>query len=199
MQPGNDGTSVSWSKLRGDAEKAMQPLPKGVRVPVAVEKAKYQKASTGAHMVVATLVIFEGEHSPRKVFNNFVLSPDSPFAVQMFFRNMSAFGLDDGFFTKLEGSGVSIEQQLEMIGDALVNRKAWLTMDEPRTYQGVTRDNPGQFEPYAGQQAINFAGGVPVSASSGAAAGGPPSVPQTSATPAAAPTGDGAPPPVPSF
>jgi hypothetical protein len=149
---------------------------------------------------VVTLVVFEGEFAPRKIFNNFVLSPESPFAVQMFFRNMSAFGLDDAFFAKLEGSGSDIKQQLEMIADALVDRKAWLTMDEPRTYQGVTRDNPGQFEPYAGQQPVGFAGGVPISASAGAAVGGPPSVPQGAGpTVGAAPSGGDGPPPVPSF
>jgi Protein of unknown function (DUF669) len=174
LQPDNQ-TSVTWGSLKKTAEDAMRPLAQGTRVPVIVEEASYKKASTGSNMIVAKLAVFEGEYANRKLFNNFVLSPDSAFAVTMFFRTMNAFGITDQVFGELEKQPGDIESQLGIIADLLVNRKAWLTMGEPRTYQGVTRDNPGSFEAYPGQPAINLTAGLPISG--GAVGAGPAHVP----------------------
>lgn len=214
MQPGNTG-SVSWSTLKKNAEDALRPLSQGTRVPVVVEEASCKTASTGSKMIVAKLAVFEGDYANRKIFNNFVLSPDNAFAVNMFFRALAAFGITEQVFAELERSAGDLETQLSIIADLMVNRKAWLTMAEPRTYQGVTRDNPGSFEVYPGQPAINLSAGLPT-AGVGASAANTPPVPTvtTPASPAAAapvptpaasptvgqgPTVGSAPPPVPSF
>lgn len=211
MQP---ESSVTWGSLRSNAEKAMQPLPEGTRVPVIVEKSEVKTASTGSLMVVVTLAVFEGDHASRKLFNNFVLTPDNAFAMTMFFRQLGAFGLDEQFFAQLEQAPGDLESHLGRIADALKDRKAWLTMAKPREWQGVMRDNPGNFEPYAGQGALNFNPGLP--ASTGGLVGGPPvpsgigngAVPQGSTSPGSAVatpgtstahSGGSAAPPVPTF
>lgn len=192
--------TVRWGDLKKKAEDALKPLPEGTLVNVIVEKAEAKFASTGSLMIAANLAVYEGPYQNRKIFNNFVLTPDNDFAMNMFFARMGAFGIDGAFFDALSAmEGAPIEQHMAWIAEALVGRKAALTMAAPRAYQGVERDNPGSFAAIPGQPPAVFnpsaaTGGAPGlgGAVTAAATTTAPSIPAS--TPAAgAPTIGGAP------
>lgn len=168
--------SVKWGALRRDAEEAMKPLAEGTQVPVIVETAEYARASTGSNMIKVKLAVTEGPHANRKFINNFVLSPDSAFATNLFFANMAVFGITDAVFAELEKVPGGVEQHLTVIANALVGRRALMTMAAPRVFQGVARDNPGSFTAVPGQPPVNIGNAAAVAGAGGGAAAGPPSL-----------------------
>jgi hypothetical protein len=184
---------VSWGALRKNAEDAMRPLPEGTVVIAIVEKAEYVKASTGSDMIKIEAAITEGPHKPRKVFNNFVLSPDNSFAMNMFFANLGAFGVTAEVFAQLENVPGDVVTHLKIIAPSLVGRKIQITMGKPRAYQGVERDNPVAFEAIPGQPPITLNPAAAAAGSTGAGdvAAAPPSL--------AGVGNQGGPPPVPQF
>lgn len=173
---------TTWGALRKTAEDASKPLPKDT-YDVTVSKAESTVASTGSPMIKATLDVKSGPQAGnRKLFTQFVMKADAPFAVQMFFTNLAAFGLGEQFFAQLPDD---LEAGMPIIADALVGRSARANV-EPRPYQGVERDNVTGFAPpLGGAQAASVASsiaGPPVPGQSSAAPAGPP-VPQSPPTP----------------
>jgi hypothetical protein len=158
--------SVNWRDLRKTAEDSTKPLPEGM-YNVKVDKAEPTKASSsGADMIKTTLVVEDGPHSGRRLWTNFVLSPESPFALNMFFKNLGGFGLGEDFFAELEASGASVETSISVIADALVGRTASGSVTV-RQWQGQDRNEINNFV------IGGSAAGAPASAS-GANPGGPP-------------------------
>lgn len=128
---------MSWGSLRKTAEDASKPLPADW-YDVTVEKAENTIASTGSPMIKATLQVMSGPQAGnRKVWTQFVFKPDSPFALQMFFKNLAAFGLDDAFFNSLPGSP---EAGMPIIAAKIQGASARAKI-APRAYQGTERDN----------------------------------------------------------
>lgn len=128
-------SEIDWASLKKDAEDATRPIPAG-KYNVFVEKAEARLATTGANMVSATIRISDGPHKNRVVWNNFVLTPDKPFALAMFFRSLGAFGITDEFFA----AGPSMEQ----VAAVLVERHAIADITIS-TYQGQERNQCSGF------------------------------------------------------
>jgi hypothetical protein len=91
--------TVNYGDLVGQAAEVQDyaPLPPGPYT-VQVESAEVKQTKTGKVMYALTLKVVEGEHAGRKVWNNLVVSPESPQALGFFFRDMAALGADRAFF-----------------------------------------------------------------------------------------------------
>lgn len=154
-------TKTTWGALRQTAEDATKPLPADW-YDVAIEKSEATTASTGSPMIKVTLVVTSGaQANNRKVWTQFVLKADSPFALTMFFKNLAAFGLGETFFDSLPDN---IEEGLPLIANTLVGRTARAKI-EPRAYQGVERDNVTELAPGTGGgqvSGIATPGGAPI-------------------------------------
>jgi hypothetical protein len=134
--------SVKWSALRKSAEDSVKPLPDG-QYNVKVEKAEAVKSSTGKDMLKLVVIVEDGPHAGRRLWPNFVLSPESPFAMNLFFQNLAGFGLDEDFFTVLEESGLGVEDSLALVAEALVGRTASGTTTQREFKNRVMNDIDG--------------------------------------------------------
>src|SRR5512146_1057428 len=89
---------MNWDDLLKIADGAgFPPLPVGEYL-VVVDKAEAKQSQTGKDMIKVVFRVVAGPSANRTIFNNFVLSPESPNAVGFFFRHMTAMGLDIEFF-----------------------------------------------------------------------------------------------------
>lgn len=178
---------MSWGSLRKTAEDASKPLPKDW-YDVTVEKAENTVASTGSPMIKATLQVMSGPQAGnRKVWTQFVFKPDSPFALQMFFKNLAAFGLDDAFFNTLPANP---EAGMPIIAAKIQGASARALIG-PRAYQGTERDNVEELSaPQGGGARPTSIAPAPTAAAAGAApaapvpAGASPIAPTPSVAPA---------------
>lgn len=180
--------STSWGSLRKTAEDASKPLPKDW-YDVQVEKAELTTSSTNKPMIKVVLQVMSGPQAGnRKVWTQFVFSPDSPFALQMFFKNMAAFGLDEKFFDSLpEGDP---EVGLNLVAAQLTGCTA-RALIAPRTFNGTDRDNVVEITAPQGGASRPAVSVAPAPSTSSAPAGPPtPNVPAGPPTPGtgAAPT-----------
>lgn len=189
---------VNWADLKKTADDATKPLPKDW-YEVVVDSAERKTASTGSEMISVKFKVDAGPHAGRVLFTNFVLSPDSGFALSLFFRNLAALGVDEGFFNGLSQSGMDIQASLAAIAQAIVGRRASVEVGI-RQWQGQDRNEvtnmkgtttgaggvPGAPGPIGGPPVPGVAGGPPVPPV-------PPAGPPTPAPiPAAAPPVPGA-------
>lgn len=136
-------TSKSWGDLKKQADDASRPVPKDW-YDVIITKADLTTASTGSLMIKAQLKIVGGPYNNRMLFTNFVLSTENSIALSIFFRNMSAFGLDDAFFASLAGADADPEVGMQTVAQTLVGRVARADVGI-RTWQGQERNEVGQF------------------------------------------------------
>lgn len=90
--------STSWKDLIGKAEPAQDftPLPPGT-YDVEVESAEYKATSTGKDMYMLTFKVTQGAHAGRKLWNNIVISPESPTALGIAFRDLATLGVTEEF------------------------------------------------------------------------------------------------------
>lgn len=90
---------VNYAQLMESAEEpqAYTPLPPGT-YDVRVESAEVKQTKTGKVMYALTLVVTTGDHTKRKLWNNMVVSPESPKAMGFFFRDMAVLGATREFF-----------------------------------------------------------------------------------------------------
>lgn len=130
---------VDWADLMKRAGNAsFEPLPPN-DYEVEIEKAEAKTAqSSGKLMFVVTFKVTEGPHANRKVFNNFVVSPESEGAMGYFFRHMKALGLNSDFFANQPTS--------ETIANALVGRRARVEVGQ-RVWNGETRNEVKNIKP----------------------------------------------------
>src|SRR5690606_269515 len=90
----------SWADMLKDSEsetKSFDPLPDGT-YDFFIEDAQHRKSSTDKDGYNITAVVENGPYKKRKVFNTFWISPDSPAALGIFFRQMRDLGLDNAFW-----------------------------------------------------------------------------------------------------
>lgn len=185
----------TWGSLRKTAEDASRPLPADW-YDVTVEKAENTVASTGSPMIKATLQVMSGPQAGnRKVWTQFVFKPDSPFALQMFFKNLAAFGLDAAFFDSLPPN---IEAGMPIIAAKIQGASARAKI-APRAYQGTERDNveelaaaaPGSARPASVAPAPSNASGAAPTAPVPAGASPVAPTPSVAPAPQSVPQGQG--------
>lgn len=138
-------SGVSWASLRQTAEDATKPLGDGWYECV-VETSEATVASTGSDMVKAVLQVTDGPHSGRKLWTQFVFSPDNPNALIFFFRNMAAFGLGEAFFDGLSARGLDASASMQVIAQTIKDRRISVRT-EIRKWQGQDRNNVAELKP----------------------------------------------------
>ena len=93
-------TTLNWDDLRKAAgESAFSPLP-AAEYDAIVDNCEAKRSSSGKDMLAIRFAVETGPHAGRKVFSNFVISPDSSAALGFFFRKMAALGLDSEYFDR---------------------------------------------------------------------------------------------------
>jgi hypothetical protein len=161
-------TNLSWDDLVKDAGDvgSFEPLPES-DYDLEIKDAKFKPTKTGKKMYEITCKVVGGAHNGRQVWDNLVVSPDSPNALAFFFRKMAALGLTVDYF-KTNPSDEAIVAALR--GRRFRGHVGF------RTYNGEKRNELQKYYPATG-------GGVPEMPGAGA----PPA-------PAAAPPAPAAPP-----
>lgn len=167
-------TSSSWQDLIKDASSAggggFEPLPDGI-YDLKIVEATTATTGKGKTMYKLKTEVQTGPHARRLVWDNLVVSPESPNAMSFFFRKMKALGLGHEFFATEPNDG--------QITSALVNRTFRGKLGT-RTYNDKTSNEIQEYAPAAN---AGLPAGVQVP---GAAPAAPPAAaPQ--AAPAAAP------------
>jgi len=90
----------SWNDLLDDAGGAggdFEPLPDG-DYDFVISKSEATQTKAGKTMYKVQCSVENGPNKGRIVFNNFVISPESPTALSIFFRQMNLLGLNREFF-----------------------------------------------------------------------------------------------------
>jgi hypothetical protein len=133
-------TTYDFGKLLKDA-KAGGAWPIGdYDFEVADAFPKASANGSGNEMIVTKLRCLVGPYAGKHITNNFVLTADNPTALNIFFRHMSAFGLDDNFFAQI-GQG-----DLSPIANALKGRRARITIGH-RTWNGANQNDVKAINP----------------------------------------------------
>jgi len=181
-----DPYTASWSSLRTKAEDATKPAPDGEYL-VEVKTAVVKTASTsGNPMIAVTAKIAEGPYAGKTIFNNFNFTPDSDFALAIFFRHMEAHGLGPAFFDALP-PGITPDHFLP-VAQALEGTQALWKLTT-RQWQGQDRNQVEGVRPAGGPAGPQ----ISLPPMPGGSVGGPPGPPApVGPPPPAAPT-----PPVP--
>ncbi len=87
--------SKTWSELLDDAEQeggGFSVIPAG-DYDFVISKSEARKTAKGKDMFVIQAKVIDGPNKGRLVFNNFVISPESPVALRIFFSQMKVLGL----------------------------------------------------------------------------------------------------------
>lgn len=173
--------SKSWGQLLDDAgDTGFEPLPEG-DYDMVVEKSEAKRASTGKDMFVCTFKIEGGAYANRRVWHNFVVNPENPNAMGIFFRNMNVLGLNAEYFRQ----GPSDAH----VAQALLGRRFRGHLKQ-RQWNGDTKNEVDRFFTAGGLSAgtpVNPAGAVPNVVA-------PPAPPAPAPSPAPAPAPAAAPP-----
>lgn len=172
--------SIPWSDLQRTAEEGTRPVPVG-DYRVEIVSAKATIASTGAEMIKVSLKILDGPHAGRTLLNQFVLSPDNPFALKIFFRHMAALGISDVATVAPNG--------MEQLAEALLHRVAYATVSIGE-WQGVSRNQVDNIKsgPGSGPAGSATSGPVPGAARATSTAPTPRVAPPSPSVPASSPS-----------
>jgi len=171
-------SEIDWASLRKTAEDGTRPLDDG-DYGFVIDSASATFASTGSEMIKATLRVTTGPQAGRKLWTNFVVSPDSAWALKIFFSNMAALGLNDAYFAG--------KPSMEKIAADLVGRGGVATVGT-REFQGSERNEVKNIKNGVGGTSILGIGGGGPSVPSMGPSSSPapvmtPSVPSTPSTP----------------
>lgn len=169
-------TELDWNALQKEAASAGL-LPDGAYNAVVVE-ATAVTSSTGKPMIKTKLRVVDGPQKDKPIWTQFVISPESPVALRIFFQHMAAMGLTSDFF--------ATQPSTDAVAKALLNRQAVLELGK-RTWQGQDRNEVKSISasPTGGPVAPGVVTGPPVAA---------PSTPSPVAPAATTPATGGAPP-----
>lgn len=185
MLTDGSGTTHNWKDLKKRGDDATKPIEPGWYV-MECTKADLGKASTtGNPMIKAQFKVVEGPAAGKTAFNNFNITPDSDFALGIFFNQLAAFGIGDEFFAS--------DPTPEQLAASLVGRRANVELGI-RPWQGQDRNEFKNLRQLDGLAPMS----QPVAA---AIPGGGPAIPSatpSSGAPTPAPTGGDVPKP-PSF
>lgn len=170
--------STNWKQMRKEATATLEG-----DFTVVITETSVKKTGTGKDKISCKMKVESGPFAGRVVFNDFIVSPESPNAMRMFFQHLAVLGLDDDFFDTLPDD----VDNLPIIANALKNRRGVVTMGTEK-YQGQDRERVKGWKPAEGGSglgaSLGFDGGL-----SGMTAGSVSSpVPATPAVPAAVPS-----------
>lgn len=145
-------SSINWSDMIKDAEASgattYSPLPNG-DYDFKVVEAESKVSGSGKQMFKIKAAVQGGPHHGRFVWDNLVISPESPGALGYFFKKMKALGLGAEYFQ----SNPSNEQIVSALRDRTFRAKVGV-----RTWNGNEQNEikdylPAVSAPSAPQQA----------------------------------------------
>lgn len=90
------------------------------------------KSQTGKSMIKAFAKVEDGTRRGQSLYTQFVLSPESPGAMRIFFRQMSVFGMKGDFWAG--------NPNIEQIAENIKSKRATVEVIHA-TWQGVEREN----------------------------------------------------------
>lgn len=114
-----------------DSASAFELLPVGPYLVEVLETEATQTAN-GKAMIKVTLKIVEGPYANRRLWTNFVVSPENKVALAIFFRQMAALGLDRNYMLT--------DPTEAQVAQALLGRRAIADV-VMRKYQGEDRND----------------------------------------------------------
>lgn len=161
-------TTIDFKRAMQDAKSAsFEALPVG-DYDIEIVESTALRSSNGKPMIKVQMQVLNGPYQNRRVFNNFVFSPDNAMALSIFFRHMKCLGLDDTFFASL-----GAVNSLDPVSTALLNRRARITLGI-RQWNGEDRNEVNQIKPYTGAPAMPGMPGGPPHPSGGGGVAQPP-------------------------
>lgn len=169
-------TSLPWDEMISNSkDDGKQRVPDGSYECV-VKTTEVGQTANGYKRINTRFVVDEGPYKGSSIFNNFIITPDKPGGMDLFFRNMDALGLTKDY---LGANKPSLEQLAELMKE----RRAELTV-ATRFFNGKEYDDVKNMRPL-GNPGGGFAFGGDKIIPSGATI--PAAVPMTP-TPMAHPT-----------
>ena len=135
--------AVSWQNLLAEATAgggSFEPLPVG-EYSVVIDEASHTTTQSGKLMFKTKMKVEGGPHNGRLVWNQFVISPESPNALSIFFSQMKTLGLGQEFW--------AAEPSEDVVTSALAGRRCTVVLDQ-REWQGQIRNNVKAVKPAAG-------------------------------------------------
>lgn len=145
--------TLDWNTLMGEAEDGFTLAPPG-DYNIFIKEAEATTYSTGSQGIKARLCIESGPHMGAVIFNNFVIVPDKPKALGMFFRNMKILGADADFFAK--------SPTLAEVADHITGHRAVVTIKH-REYNGQMQYDVAGLKPPVGETVVSGASVTPSS------------------------------------
>ena len=133
-----DDSTYNWAEMQHEATIVLEG-----DFPVTVVKSEAVKSANGKDMIKVKFKINAGNHAGRALFTNFVISPESPGAMRMFFTQLAVFGLDNAFFASIAG------QPPAAIAQALDGRSA-IAVVKKGQWQGADREEINGYKPALG-------------------------------------------------
>lgn len=136
----------SWEDLLNDAGGAgdsFEPLPAG-DYDFVIDSCDATQTQNQKTMYKARCKVEEGSpHAGRLVFHNFVVSPENPNALAIFFRQMNVLGLDRQFFSSNPGDHNVAEALKGKRFRGQVNIRTWNGQEQNEIKQFYTATGPG--------------------------------------------------------
>jgi hypothetical protein len=176
--------SIDWKAARQDAKAVSALIPDG-DYPFECIKAEARLSNGGSPQVVADFLCLNDRYSKRTVRNWFTVSIDSPIALDILFRHLKVFGMDEAYFAKGDGP------EMEDIADRLLGQKVNCVV-RTSPYNGEDRNKIVAFKKFSG---IAAGSKSPAGTASKKAAPAPAPRPAAKrAAPTVAPEGDDEPP-----
>lgn len=163
----------TWGALvdeAGEAAVPYKPLPAG-SYDVKIIASELKKSSGQKDGFNITAEVEGGAFAGKKIYNTFWVSPDSPGAMGIFFRQFATLGLDAAYFRA--------EPSLEQINKDLVGRRFYATVVEAE-YQGTPKNELKKVDPARGNAPVAPLAGTPTATPTPTVVSAP--------TPAATPT-----------
>lgn len=126
-------TTLPWDDMRSSVkDDGKQRVPDGVYECV-LKSTDLGTTANGYNKINARFVVETGPYKGGSIFNSFVITPDKPGGVDLFYRNLAALGLAEDV---LQAAKPSLEQLAEMMKD----RRAELTL-ATRMFNGKEYDD----------------------------------------------------------
>jgi hypothetical protein len=132
-------TTINWDQLIQDSAGSFDPVPDGDYDLLATEADGSKPTQNGKPMVKVKFTIETGPHAGRTLWNNFVISPESPNALSFFFDHMNVFGLTREWFQQAR-------PEMSQVGQYLVGRRCRATVGN-RVWNGAPRNEISTFKP----------------------------------------------------
>lgn len=145
-------TTTAWSDLLEAAGSGFEALPAG-DYDCQCTSAEATQSGNGKLMFKCIFTVTTGPHAGRKVWNQFVVSPENPNALGFFFQHMAAMGLDRAYFAQ--------NPPPEHVAAALLNRVCRLTVGIQQKGQYAGRNEVSKVSSAGAVAAAGMAAGVP--------------------------------------